>query len=604
MDPKIFREYDIRGIVGTQLTEETVSLISRAIGTFFVRHGVGKVALGYDARASSPGFSRGMCDGLNSCGIDIVLIGRVPTPVLYYTLYSRDVGGGIMITGSHNPPDHNGFKICLGTQALFGEQIREIGNIAASGEFADGIGGVESEDVLAQYCDEIRARISTGDRRLKVVIDSGNGMGAVTAVPVYKDLGMDLVELYSEPDPNFPHHHPDPTVEENLQDLISAVREHKADVGIAFDGDADRIGVVNENGRILWGDELMVIYSREVLKDYPDATIIGEVKCSQTLFDDIAAHGGKPLMWKAGHSLIKAKMKETGAVLAGEMSGHMFFADRFYGFDDACYAGARLLEILSKTERPLSQLTADLPKTYSTPEMRMECPDERKFNVVSAVAEHFSNDHDVITIDGARIKFEHGWGLVRASNTQALLVLRFEADTAEHLEEIEEVVGNFLLDLNGAVPLREAVEAARKSGDKLALADALTALANVERRPPLTRAAALRTYSEAAQLFHELDRPLDEAWVLRHIGIVYEYLERLELAEEYYDRALAMYRQHSEDDLNYANAVRYPAVIKERLGKRDESAALWQEAHDRYRQCGIEAGIKESATHIEALKKI
>jgi len=281
----------------------------------------------------------------------------------------------------------------------------------------------------------------------------------------------------------------------------------------------------------------------------------------------------------------------------------MFFADRFYGFDDACYAGARLLEILSKTDQPLSELTADLAKTYSTPELRMECPDERKFDVVAAVAEHFAKDHDVITIDGARISFEYGWGLVRASNTQALLVLRFEADTAEHLEEIEEAVGNVLLDLNGALPLRRAVEAARQSGDKLALANALTALANVERRPPLTRAAALRTYSEAAEIFRELDRPLDDAWVLRHIGIIHEYAHRLELAEEYYDRAVALYRQHSEDDLNYANAVRYPAVIKERLGKRDESLALWQEAHDRYRQCGIEDGVKEAATHIEALKK-
>lgn len=604
MDASIFREYDIRGIVGSQLTDETVSLIARATGTFFVPQGVVKVSIGYDARESSPRFAELMLEGLNSCGIDVLLIGQVPTPVLYYTLYASDVGGGVMITGSHNPPDHNGFKICVGTHALFGEQIRQIGKIAEAGEFATGSAGSESVDVLAEYCRGVASSISMGARPLKVVLDSGNGMGAVTAVPVYKELGVNVVELYSNPDSNFPNHHPDPTVEKNLQDLILAAREHKADVGIAFDGDADRIGVIDENGRILWGDELMVIYSRDVLKQDPGATVIGEVKCSQTLFDDIAAHGGKPLMWKAGHSLIKAKMKETGAVLAGEMSGHMFFADRFYGFDDACYAGARLLEILSKTDRPLSELTADLPKTYSTPEMRMECPDERKFEIVAAVAEHFSKDHEVIGLDGARIKFDHGWGLVRASNTQGLLVLRFEADTAEHLKEIEEAVGIVLLDLNGALPLRKAVEAARHSGDKLALAGALTAIANVERRPPLTRAAALRSYREAAKLFHELDRPLDEAWVLRHIGIIHEYAERLELAEEYYDRALALYRTHSENDLNYANAVRYPAVIKERLGKRGESAALWQEAHDRYLQCGIEAGIKESATHIEALKNV
>ena len=467
MDPNIFREYDIRGVVGSQLTDETVSLIARAVGTFFSQNGVCCVSLGYDARESSPRFAEMMREGLNSCGIDVLAIGRVTTPVLYYTLYSTQVGGGVMITGSHNPPDHNGFKICLGTQALFGGQIQQIREIADSDQFASGSGGFKTQDALADYCHELVSRISMGPRRLNVVIDSGNGMGAVTAAPVYRELGVDIVELYSEPDPTFPNHHADPTVEENLRDLIAAVREHNADVGIAFDGDADRIGVVDENGRILWGDELMVIYAREVLPEHPGSTIIGEVKCSQTLFDDIAAHGGKPLMWKAGHSLIKAKMKETGSVLAGEMSGHMFFADRFYGFDDACYAGARLLEILSKTDKPLSELTADLPKTYSTPELRMECPDERKFEVVAAVAEHFSKDHDVITIDGARIKFAHGWGLVRASNTQALLVLRCEADSAEHLEQIMEKIGSVLLDLNGAIPLRQAVA--------VALADPATA---------------------------------------------------------------------------------------------------------------------------------
>jgi phosphomannomutase/phosphoglucomutase len=436
MDRNIFREYDIRGIVGRQLTDETVSLISRAIGTFFVQNGTRRISLGYDARESSPRFAKLMQEGLNSCGVDVLLIGRVPTPVLYHTLHTADISGGVMITGSHNPPDHNGFKICLGTQALFGDQIREIGEIAASGEFASGQGTADSQDILDGYCADVISGVTFGSRALKAVIDSGNGMGAVTAIPVYKKLGVDLVELYSEPDADFPNHHPDPTVEENLRDLIAAVREHKADVGIAFDGDADRIGVVDENGRILWGDELMVIYSRNVLDQHPGATIIGEVKCSQTLFDDIESHGGRPLMWKAGHSLIKAKMKETDALLAGEMSGHMFFADRYYGYDDACYAGARLLEILSKTERPLSGLTSDLPKTYSTPELRVECPDERKFEVVAAVAEHFSKDHEVITIDGARIKFDGGWGLVRASNTQALLVLRFEADSSEELDSI------------------------------------------------------------------------------------------------------------------------------------------------------------------------
>ena len=602
MDRNIFREYDIRGIVGTQITDETVSLISRAIGTFFSQNGVKRVSLGYDARESSPRFANLMQEGLNSCGIDLLLIGGVPTPVLYYTLYTSDVGGGVMITGSHNPPDHNGFKICLATQALFGEQIREIGEIAHRREFAAGGGSTESLDVLDVYRADVVSRISMGHRGLKVIVDSGNGMGGVTAVPVFKELGVELVELYSEPDANFPNHHPDPTVEENLRDLIAAVEEHKADVGIAFDGDGDRIGVVDENGRILWGDELMVIYSRDVLREKPGATIIGEVKCSQTLFDDIAEHGGKPLMWKAGHSLIKAKMKETGAALAGEMSGHMFFADRYYGFDDACYAGARLLEILSKSGKPLSQLTADLPKTFSTPELRLECPDDRKFAVVAAVAEHFATAHDVVTIDGARIKFSYGWGLVRASNTQALLVLRFEADSANHLAEIMEAVGNVLLDLEGAVPLREAVAASRASGDKTALAVALRELGEFERRTPVTQRLALSHYEEAVAILRVLDDPLRLAHTIRHLGLVHEDAGRCTDAARYYDEALHLYRAHPvENGLDYANAVRYAAAIKEKLGNIDEARLLWQEAETRYREHRIESGVEEAQRHLGKL---
>jgi phosphomannomutase/phosphoglucomutase len=282
--------------------------------------------------------------------------------------------------------------------------------------------------------------LQIGERKLKVVVDGGNGMGGVTAVPIYRALGMDLIEMFCEPDSTFPNHHPDPTVVENLQDAVRAVRENNADLALAFDGDGDRIGVVNDKGEILWGDELMVLFSRALLKENPGATIIAEVKCSQKLFDDIAARGGTPLMWKAGHSLIKAKMKETGAALAGEMSGHIFFADRFWGFDDATYAGARVLEILSNTDQPLSALLADLPKTFSTPELRVPCAEEKKFAVVKAITEEFRKTNEVIDIDGARILFEHGWGLVRASNTQAILVLRFEADSEDHLNEIRETV--------------------------------------------------------------------------------------------------------------------------------------------------------------------
>ena len=440
MNQNIFREYDIRGIVGLDLTEETVAILAKAIGTFFRQNGAKRIAIGYDARVSSPVFEQLLIQGFNETGCDAVLIGRVPTPVLYHTVFTKNVDGGVMITGSHNPPDHNGFKICLGKQTLFGTQIQEIKNLALSGNFAVGEGETETIEVLEDYETDILSRIKFGDRKLKVVVDGGNGMGGVTGVPIYEKLGCDLVKLFTEPDSNFPNHHPDPTVTENLQDAIQAVKETGADLAIAFDGDGDRIGVVDETGRIIWGDELMILFSRSILQEIPNATIIAEVKCSQKLFDDVAAKGGKPLMWKAGHSLIKAKMKETGAVLAGEMSGHIFFADKFYGFDDATYAGARVLEILSKTDKNLSELLSDLPETFSTPELRVPCTEEEKFAIVAKIAEEFSRTNEVITIDGARILFENGWGLVRASNTQAILVLRFEADTAENLLEIQSTV--------------------------------------------------------------------------------------------------------------------------------------------------------------------
>jgi len=454
MNEHIFREYDIRGIVGLDLTAETVSIVARAIGTFFSRNNAKRIAVGFDARESSPLFRHLVVKSLNDSGCDVLDIGCVPTPVLYFTVFTRDVDGGIMITGSHNPANHNGFKICLGRATLFGEQIQAIKNIALSGEFASAkpviskeavdyenvLPKIQTADVLAEYQSQLLRRVTPGKKKLKVVVDAGNGMGGVTAVPLYRALGYEIIELFTEPDSNFPNHHPDPTVVENLQHAIKAVEETGADLAIAFDGDGDRIGVVDETGRIIWGDELMVLLSRAVLRDKPNATIIAEVKCSQNLFNDIEANGGKPLMWKAGHSLIKAKMKETGAALAGEMSGHIFFADRFYGFDDATYAGARVLEILSNTNQTLSQLLSDLPETFSTPELRVDCADEKKFTVVEQIAEEFSKTNQVITIDGARILFKNGWGLVRASNTQAILVLRFEADTPEQLKLIQETV--------------------------------------------------------------------------------------------------------------------------------------------------------------------
>ncbi|CAN5671372.1 phosphomannomutase/phosphoglucomutase [soil metagenome] len=440
MNKNIFREYDIRGIVGPDLTDETVTILAKAIGTFFRRNGAKRIAIGFDARMSSPRFRDLLVKNFNDCGIDCVSIGRVPTPVLYFAVFTKAVDGGVMITGSHNPPDHNGFKICLGKSTLFGSQIQEIKEIAVSGEFATGKGTTKEMEILDDYEKDILSKINLGNKKLKVVVDGGNGMGGVTGVPIYEKLGCELIKLFTEPDSNFPNHHPDPTVAENLQDAIRAVKETGADLAIAFDGDGDRIGVVDETGRIIWGDELMILLSREILKEKPDSTIIAEVKCSQNLFNDIAQNGGKPLMWKAGHSLIKAKMKETGAALAGEVSGHIFFADRFYGFDDATYAGERVLEILSKTDKTLSELLSDLPETFSTPELRVNCADERKFEIVQKIAAEFSQTNEVITIDGARILFENGWGLVRASNTQAILVLRFEADSEENLREIQKLV--------------------------------------------------------------------------------------------------------------------------------------------------------------------
>jgi phosphomannomutase / phosphoglucomutase len=448
MNTNIFREYDIRGIVGEHLTNETVAILAKAIGTYFVQNGAKRIAIGFDARKSSPIFRDLLVQGFIECGLDCVDIGRVPTPVLYFTVFTQNVDGGVMITGSHNPPNHNGFKICLGKSSVYGSQINVIKDLALSANFSKGNGSLEKLEILSDYELDISSRINLGNRKLKIVMDGGNGMGGVTAVPIYKKLGIDLIKLFTEPDSNFPNHHPDPTVAENLHDVIREVVANKADIGIAFDGDGDRIGVVDENGRIIWGDELMILLSREVLRENPKATIIAEVKCSNTLYDEIEKLGGNAIMCKAGHSIIKAKMKETHALLAGEMSGHIFFADKFYGFDDACYVGLRVLEILSKTDKTLSELLSDIPQTFSTPEIRIDCTDETKFDVVQKISDYFKQTNKVITIDGARIIFEHGWGLVRASNTQAILVLRFEADTLENLRKIKATVEEKVREFN------------------------------------------------------------------------------------------------------------------------------------------------------------
>ncbi len=440
MNQHIFREYDIRGLVGTDLTEETVTILAHSIGTYFKKNNVERVSIGFDARESSPIFSEIFNRVMNATGLNVLNIGMCPTPLLYFTLFTENVDAGVMITGSHNPAEFNGFKLCLGKLTLHGEQIQEIKEIALTGNFLSGEGKVSEKNVLPDYLKFVKENITLGERKLKVIVDSGNGVGGIVGVPLYKKLGCEVIEMFTEPDSSFPNHHPDPTVAENMEDAISALKENDADLAIAFDGDGDRIGVVDENGKIIWGDELMTIFSRSILEEKPDAKFIAEVKCSQRLFDDIEKKGGEIIMWKVGHSLIKAKMQETGAALAGEMSGHIFFADRYFGFDDAIYSGARLLEILSHTDKNLSELIEDLPEVFNTPEIRVDCKEEQKFEIVKYLTEKFKETNRVIDIDGVRILFDKGWGLVRASNTQPVLVLRFEAESKEALRDIQETV--------------------------------------------------------------------------------------------------------------------------------------------------------------------
>ncbi|MEW6666038.1 MAG: phosphomannomutase/phosphoglucomutase [Thermodesulfobacteriota bacterium] len=439
MNPAIFREYDIRGRCPEDLNPETARHLGLSIGTYYRERGVDRVSLGRDCRLSSPELKEGLLGGLLDTGVDVLDVGMVPTPLLYFSLFQLEVGGGVQITGSHNPPDYNGFKVCLGRGTLFGEEIQKIRKIAESGRYRQGKGKEESREIVRPYLAHLQENLKPGREKRRVVVDAGNGVAGLVAPEAYRRMGLQVDPLFCEPDGRFPNHHPDPTIPGYLQSLISRVAEGSADLGIAFDGDGDRIGVVDREGRIIWGDQLMILFSRHILGIHPGAKIIGEVKCSQALYDDIRRHGGIPIMWKAGHSLIKGKMREEGALFGGEMSGHLFFADRYFGFDDAVYAGARLLEILTHTQEDLSALLSDVPQMVSTPEIRMDCPDEKKFQVVAELAEDFKKDHEVIDIDGARVLFEGGWGLVRASNTQPVMVLRFEARDRETLEKIRAI---------------------------------------------------------------------------------------------------------------------------------------------------------------------
>jgi len=443
----IFRQYDIRGIVGADLTVEAAEAIGRAYAVILAERGVqGAVAVGRDNRPSGVALRDALVRGLTSSGLDVVDIGIVPTPVLYWSLHHLPVVAGIQITGSHNPPEYNGFKCCIGHGSLHGEGIQRLRAIIEEGAFRTGAGKTRSEDLLDRYVGDIVKRIGPLPRDLKVVIDCGNGVGAVVAPALFKALGLTPTWLFAESDGSFPNHHPDPTVTENLQDLIRSVRETGSQLGIGFDGDADRIGIVDGDGTIIWGDYLLLLYARDVLaRTGAGQSIIFDVKCSQALPDGIFQAGGIPVMWKTGHSLIKEKMKELHAPLAGEMSGHMFFTEGFYGHDDALYAAARLLRIVTDAKLTVKQLLADVPRFVSTPEMRVDCPDDRKETVVRDALAHFSAKYNVSDVDGVRILFDGGWGLIRSSNTQPILVLRFEANTEERLAELRAEVEGWLL---------------------------------------------------------------------------------------------------------------------------------------------------------------
>lgn len=470
INTEIFREYDIRGIADRDLTSPVIEALGFSFASYLKLKGISTLTVGYDARTSSPRLCDDIVRGLVSAGMNVTIVGLCPTPVLYFSLFHLRPGAGIMITGSHNPAEFNGFKLCVGNETIYGEEIQKIRKImeenaaegsrlnpsgnAAKVSAAAKSGMITQRPILPEYIQYLQ-KLFTAHREvpLKVVLDSGNGTGGLAAPDIIRTMGCEVIELFSDPDGRFPNHHPDPTVPKNLAALIETVKKTKADAGIAFDGDSDRIGVVDEQGNILWGDQLMIIFSRDILKERPGATFVSEVKCSQTMYDDIRANGGNAIMWKTGHSLIKAKMKESKAALAGEMSGHLFFADRYLGYDDAIYAACRVVEILKKLRASkgaaasLSSLLKDLPKKFNTPEIRFDCPDNIKFSVVDEAKRIFVNGdglsqkpREVITVDGVRAVFDQGWGLIRASNTQPVLVMRFEANNHESLDFIKSMM--------------------------------------------------------------------------------------------------------------------------------------------------------------------
>lgn len=440
INPAIFREYDIRGLADTELNPQVIRKIGQAYGTFLKAQGIDKALIGGDVRLSTPSISVYLTEGLTSVGIDLIDIGTVATPVFYYGLHYFDLNGGAMITGSHNPKEFNGLKLAAGKTTIYGDDIQKIKRIIQEDRIvlSDNPGRVEKADILAAYLEMLISKLQLGPRKLKIVADAGNGAAGLLIEKYLTAIGCEVIPLFCEPDGSFPNHHPDPIKRDNLSFLVDEVEKHGADVGVAYDGDADRIGVVDDTGEVIWGDKLMILYWREILAKYPGEQAIVEVKCSQALVDEIKRLGGHPYFYKTGHSLIKAKMKELKSLFTGEMSGHMFFADEFYGFDDAFYATGRLLRILSNSDRKLSELFSDIPVYHSTAETRIDCPDEAKFAAIEKIKEAALTDYEAITVDGIRITYPNGWGLVRASNTQPVLVARCEADTADNLSLITE----------------------------------------------------------------------------------------------------------------------------------------------------------------------
>lgn len=452
-NPSILREYDIRGIVDETVTGEDAFFIGKAFATCVLEKNAGKsICLCYDGRLSSPDLEEQVAQGMKSAGADVIRIGLGPTPMLYFSVYHFEAAGGIMITGSHNPPTHNGFKMMIGTAPFFGEDIKKLGQIAAEGKLLDGQGSIKSQFLEDEYVEELASHFSEEDyvKDLKVAWDAGNGASGNVLRKLCEQIPGEHITLFDNVDGTFPNHHPDPSVAKNLESLIETVITQKCDLGIAFDGDGDRIGIVDNRGRIVWGDQLMVLFASDVLIANDNATIIADVKASQTLFDMIEQFGGKPLIWKTGHSLIKTKMKETGALLAGEMSGHIFFADEYYGFDDALYAAVRLLHITTKLEDDLATIFGRIPATESTPEMRIDCADDRKFDVIDEIKDRLKSmaNIKVNDIDGARVMNEDGWWLIRASNTQAAIVARCESSSEEGLQRLKDTV-NEQLSLSG-----------------------------------------------------------------------------------------------------------------------------------------------------------